>query len=664
MVVLLGTPVLADEYLVYTDLGIPGESDIYTWCYETGDPLFLPNCGFAGLNACGTPEGTNYFRTPSLEWAGFGIFHLNAGVFPRYEDLSGFLGGSVNFWVRTAHDISVELQCVPDPGSSSFAVTYAAGPLANYGWDGTPTWQEMVIPISDFSTGGGGPPGSGSPDGTCLAYVYSAFMATGVNTPVDFEIDYVRWTTPNTHSGATQVDVQGRELLVNGEPFVVNGVAYNPISIGENFTGALRDRPDRYLVDFPLMADAGINTVRIYNTFLNTPMLDAASANGLFVIPTFGVDPTMFACPTGRQFIQDRFVDRVSELKDHPAILMWLVGNEVNINVATASLCDATVGWFPNLDAMAEAAHLAEDPTYPVGNSYHPVITGNAEVTDICVPGCSDDTAMQHLDIWGTQVYRGCNQLDNVFADYGAKGDCSKPLIVTEFGADSWDSLSGASGAENQPMQDACMDIMLGAADAALAIRDSVNGVSAGQVIFSWADEWWKAECDPETSWTAHDTCTTFTEVGYPDPAMNEEWWGIVAVSDADPLARNLRAVTTTVGDSYKPGTACNVNVDNYDAVSGNTTISFDSAAGSTDHTIHYGPLSAVSTYGYSGELTGLGADGSTSLTLPGGSLFWLVVGRNSGVEGGYGTGTAERPANPGASVPQDPNRTAVCTGS
>jgi hypothetical protein len=49
-------------------------------------------------------------------------------------------------------------------------------------------------------------------------------------------------------------------------------------------------------------------------------------------------------------------------------------------------------------------------------------------------------------------------------------------------------------------------------------------------------------------------------------------------------------------------------------------------------------------------------------VTLPAGDLFWLVVGRNGDAEGGYGTGLAERPPFGGAAVPQDPNRTGLCS--
>ena len=78
------------------------------------------------------------------------------------------------------------------------------------------------------------------------------------------------------------MQVQGRQLLVNGKPFVVNGIAYSPLSIGEDYRGTLRDRPDRYLVDFPLIAASGANVVRIYSSFMTTAMLDAAWANGLY----------------------------------------------------------------------------------------------------------------------------------------------------------------------------------------------------------------------------------------------------------------------------------------------------------------------------------------------------------------------------------------------
>jgi hypothetical protein len=65
------------------------------------------------------------------------------------------------------------------------------------------------------------------------------------------------------------------------------------------------------------------------------------------------------------------------------------------------------------------------------------------------------------------------------------------------------------------------------------------------------------------------------------------------------------------------------------------------------DHNLYYGPLSAVSSYGYTGSVTGLGATGPSVVTLPVGSLFWVVVAENGiSKEGCYGTDSAgvERP--------------------
>ena len=104
---------------------------------------------------------------------------------------------------------------------------------------------------------------------------------------------------------------------MDGKPFVVNGVAYNPVDVGENWQFTWEDRSDRYDVDYPLMADMGANAVRVYAPLLTTAMLDKAWAEGLFVIPTFEVDPVNLECAEGKSFMQDRFVEMVSQWKDY-----------------------------------------------------------------------------------------------------------------------------------------------------------------------------------------------------------------------------------------------------------------------------------------------------------------------------------------------------------
>ena len=138
----------------------------------------------------------------------------------------------------------------------------------------------------------------------------------------------------------------------------------------------------------------------------------------------------------------------------------------------------------------------------------------------------------------------------------------------------------------------------------------------------------------------------------------------MAGVDAANPSARDLRTASQTMSDRWNLGPVCNMKVASFNKTTGATTLSFNPAAGSTDHTLYYGPLNTVSTYGYSGSLSGLGATGSGSGTLPSGSLFWVVVGRNNAAEGCYGKNFPagiERPRYSGAAVPQSANRTCVC---
>jgi hypothetical protein len=444
---------------------------------------------------------------------------------------------------------------------------------------------------------------------------------------------------------------------VDGEPFEVKGMDYAPVAPCENWQSGWKDRPDRYLVDFPLIAASGANTVRLYAPVLTKAMLDAAWEAGLYVIPTFGVDLVQNQCPEAQQFMRDRMREMVLDWKDHPAILFWLVGNEVNAGLTTDQLCNE---WYPQLDSLAATAHLAE------GASRHPVGTPNSDSTnlsEICLPGCSDDTALPNVDFWGIQAYRGCD-FGTMFAEYAAKADCERPLIITEFGADAWDSAMG--GSENQVLQANCIETLLADAGSEVAARNP-GGVSGGQAIFEWADEWWKAECVPTTDWCVQDTCASSTNPSYPDSAINEEWWGVASLDGVDPDARGLRTAYDRVSQAWGLGSVCNMEVVSHDPVSGDTTISFDPAAGSTAHALYYGPLSAVSSYGYTGSVGGLGISGASSFSLPAGSLFWVVAPRN-GTEGCYGTDYLgnERPpcdlASGSCGIPQAVNRTCDCS--
>ena len=612
LVVSIATPTLADSYLIYGESGIPPATDLYVWCDTGSCPLVGPEI------TCNNPEGGESLQLTSNDWVGFGVFHQ------ILQDRTAYDGGDLKFWAISSADLKVEIQCI-DGGLQTYTKS-----LSDYGYTGALTWQEYTIPICDFF-----PDSICSP--TCLAEVKSGFMATieDLGAFPLFRVDQVRWekSIPSIHPDPpSSVTVNGRQVLVNGEPFVMNGIAYSPLSVGENWTGAWRDRPDRYNVDFPLMAQAGINTVRLYAPILSTAMLDEAWANGLYVVPNFGVSPAQLGCPEGKAFMELQIEDYVTKWKDHPAVLFWLVGNEVNVNLGGNDLC---LDWYPQLDALAAAIKAID--------TAHPVATSVAGVDDICIAGCSDDTALPNLDIWGAQLYQGCFNT-SAFDDYASFADCDRPLVLTEFGADAYDSRDPG---EDQAYQADCLGTLLAEAESRLAVR-SASGVSSGHIVFEWADEWWKADPDADnpdntcveggTAWDQHDSCASFNNFAYPDYEQQEEWWGIVTNNPLDDTDRGLRTSYTTLSELYQLGNVCNLEVTSFDHVSSEATLSFDAAAGAADHTLYYGLLSNVGSYSYTG------------------SIYWVIASRND-VEGCYGLDSdgVERPSSGG--VPQAANR-------
>ena len=136
---------------------------------------------------------------------------------------------------------------------------------------------------------------------------------------------------------------KGFVLRVDNKPFIVKGVCYNPVPVGEgpyfNFLSFPGYSP--WEKDAPLMKEMGINVIRLYD-IPSESIEDARKViryfyenYGIYTVVSdwlgFWVYPGPFyADKDFREKYKDKVLSIVKALKDEPGVLMWILGNENN----------------------------------------------------------------------------------------------------------------------------------------------------------------------------------------------------------------------------------------------------------------------------------------------------------------------------------------------
>jgi len=298
-------------------------------------------------------------------------------------------------------------------------------------------------------------------------------------------------------SSARQIEIVGRQLLVDGQPLLLAGVCWNPVPVGATHPEGL-DFAGFAERDAAQMRQLGVNVVRTYEPLLDLAVLDRLALAGIFVINSI--------YPWGGAPV-DVVVERVRAVRNHPAILMWAVGNEWNYNGLYVGLSHEQ-----SVARLNEAAALikAEDPLHPVATIY-------GELPD-------PDTlaAMPAIDVWGINAYRGIS-FGDLFERWRERS--SAPMFLSEYGADAYNATVPSYDPDSQ----AQAVVALTREIFAHASRGSAtDGVSLGGTLFEWADEWWK---DAQGSPSEQEVGGIAPGGGpYPDQVFNEEWWGIVDI--------------------------------------------------------------------------------------------------------------------------------------
>ncbi|MDX1429040.1 MAG: glycoside hydrolase family 2 TIM barrel-domain containing protein [Rhodothermales bacterium] len=174
----------------------------------------------------------------------------------------------------------------------------------------------------------------------------------------------------------------------------------------------------------------GANSVRTWGAHDAIAILDEAHRLGLTVV--FG----LWAGQERQGFDYDdaksveaqleRFREIVRTYKDHPAVLMWGLGNEVDLFYSDFKVWNA-------LNDIAEMIH-EEDPNHPVMT-----VTAGLDVAEVHL---IQDRAPA-IDIYGVNTYGGLLGIDRQFRRFGWKG----PYIVAEWGPDGhWEVPKTAWG--------------------------------------------------------------------------------------------------------------------------------------------------------------------------------------------------------------------------
>ena len=211
------------------------------------------------------------------------------------------------------------------------------------------------------------------------------------------------------HVAVVETDT-GYQLQVNGEPFYIHGAG---LEFG----------------DIDRLAAHGANSFRTWRTdngqFTGTEVLDRAHANGLYV--TMGLEIAREREGQGRGVFGFDYDDEeavaaqleaireeVLMYKDHPALLMWGIGNELNLGSTNPAVWDAVNG-------ISEMIHEV-DPN-------HPTTTMLAGIW----PELARDIKERapDLDLLSIQSYADIVNLPK----YLEESEWDGPYIVTEWGA-------------------------------------------------------------------------------------------------------------------------------------------------------------------------------------------------------------------------------------
>ena len=350
-----------------------------------------------------------------------------------------------------------------------------------------------------------------------------------------------------TATGAREIvhvvnDAGGARLQVGGRDFLVRGMNWDYIPIGQNYAFNLFDQPEATITaaldrEMSLMAGMGVNAIRVSAGIPPRWVRYIHEHYGIYCIVNhtvgrygFTIDGvwhpnTDYSNPRMRAALAADVAASFQQYRDVPGVLMYLLGNENNYGLSWSSFeiealpkgeqNTARARYLYSLFGEIARATKAADPGVPVA-----IANGDLQYVDLVAQECKD------IDIFGTNIYRGISSGDLFKVVHQKLGI---PVMYTEFGCDAFNARDQR---EDQGMQ---ARFLIGQWREIYeqSAGHGGEGNAIGGCIFQWSDGWWKYK--QEERLDIHDTNASWPDGGYTDDYvqgennMNEEWWGICA---------------------------------------------------------------------------------------------------------------------------------------
>ena len=221
--------------------------------------------------------------------------------------------------------------------------------------------------------------------------------------------------------GFREIRVEGRDILLNGKQIFLKGISCHEESV-ENGKGLTTEER---LENIRIAKELGCNFMRVAHYPHNEEMAQLADREGILLweeIPVYWA--IRFTREATYQDAQNQLLELINRDWNRASVIIWSVGNE---NADT----DERLEFMKNL---AECAHR-EDSTRLVSAA---CLVSYQEMAIA-------DRLAEYLDVIGLNEYMGWYTPDfGMLIKLFENSDPSKPVIVTEFGADAMPGHRGS----------------------------------------------------------------------------------------------------------------------------------------------------------------------------------------------------------------------------